>query len=1003
MKHLNRIICLLLFIINASLSAQEYSYKHYTTRDGLVQSQVMSLYQDSKGYIWVGTKGGVSRFDGISFVNFTVKDGLFNSQVLSIIEDSKGFIWFLTNHGISCYDGHEIKSYPAPISKNRSVLALYELNPGVLIFVSVNTENQLIFHQFSNGEFTFKSSLFPATYQKYTEAPIHYCLYDHVSKIFWVASQPYGLYKISESKTEKLNFEIKYLYGLTMGKDHKLYILANDSAFRFDQDRAQFLFTDKYLTRALWLKSCIADKEGNIFFDDYYSGLLMFDKKKVTIDHFNFKDISTLLIDNENNLWIGTEFGLYRQLSRSFINYTPANSGIGDLIWNISEDRHNRIWFSSFSGGLQYLEDGNFNQGQGYQKFNKFKETRYYMGGIVDHSNNILFPMSNSGGLRFDGSEFSKIFPDSINTATLFLYEDPVNFDLYAGTSTGLFRISAKYGFHNLDIQPGNGKSVMVVSIIKDKLNRFWFGGFNGVTLMQDSQKIHLPTRELPFEYGANAMLLDTRKQVWIGNADGLFTYDYKKFRQVSHEGVNSMITSLALIGDSALLIGSATGLAILDLNAYYAEDRIILKVLDNIRGFEGIEVGQNAIFRDSKGLYWIATSDRVVQFDPALYKSNDNPPLTYITGLSLLNEQMEWVKVEDSLLTADGCYFTHDQKNLRFDFIGISTTAPEGVKYSHFLVGYDKGWSESGFDRYAVYTNLPPGQYKMLVKSCNADGIWNPEPTSFAFQITPAIYQRLWFRILMILLIAVLFVFSGILISNRRKQKIRKELETEKKLAELQLLALKNQLDPHFSFNAINSIASAVLKEDKELAYKYFVKLSRLMRTIVGSSEQLICSLNEEIEFVQDYLDINKFRFRDKFDYEIIIQPGVDMNMPVPKTSIHSFSENAIKHGLFLKESVGEIKISIFSDHGDLRIAIEDNGIGREMAARISTASTGKGLEIIKGYFDYFNRYNQRKVSWLIIDLYNEQGEARGTRVEVKIPSGFSYYEHEIKHTYVK
>ena len=1003
MKQIKLYLCLLFIFINVKLYSQEFGYKHYTTQDGLVQSQVRSLFQDSKGYIWVGTKGGVSRFDGISFVNFTVKDGLFNSQVLSIIEDSKGTIWFLTNHGISGYDGHEIKSYPAPISKNRTVLALYELNPGVLIFVSVNSENQVIFHQFSNREFTFKSSLFPATNQIFPEAPVHFGVYDPATKIFWLASQPYGFYKISESKTEKLNFNIKVLHGLTVGKDHKLYIFANDSAFRIEHDSAYFLFTDKHLTRALWIKDCAADKVGNVFFDDNYGGLLLFDKEKVFKDRFNFKEISTLFTDNENNLWIGTEFGIYRQLSRSFVNYTPANSGIGDLIWNISEDKRNRMWFSSFIGGLQYLEDGYFIQGKGYQKFNEFKETRYYMGGIVDHNNNNLFPMSNSGGLRFDGNVFSKIFPDSINTATLFFFEDPENFDLYAGTSIGLYRFSSKHGFQNLNIQPGNSKSRMVVSIVKDKQNRIWLGGFNGISILDGEKRISLPTKEMLFDKGGNAMLVDTRKNVWIGNADGLHNYNYIKFSQIIHPGIHSMISSLGLIGDSALLIGSASGLAILDLKAYYDEDKVILKVLDKIRGFEGIEVGQNAIFRDSKGLYWIATADRVVQFNPALYKSNSTPPATYINGISILNNKMEWIKADDSLKSGDSYRFSNDQKNLRFDFIGISTTAPEGVRYSYYLEGYDKGWSAEVTERYAVYTNLPPGEYKLLLKSCNADGIWTPEPTTLAFRIVPALYQRIWFWILLIMLLSGMLVFSGVVLSNRRKKAQHKKLNDEKRLAQLKLLSLKNQIDPHFTFNAINSIASAVLKENKELAYKYFVKLSRLMRSILNSSENLICSLGEELEFVKDYLDINKFRFKDKFDYIISVAPDVDLSLPIPKMAIQSFSENALKHGILHKDTGGMLTISIYSNAGNLKLVVEDNGIGREMAGTISETSTGKGLIILKGYFDYFNKYNQQKINWSIIDLYNEHGKASGTRVEVNIPSGFSYDEHEIKHTYVK
>lgn len=413
---------------------------------------------------------------------------------------------------------------------------------------------------------------------------------------------------------------------------------------------------------------------------------------------------------------------------------------------------------------------------------------------------------------------------------------------------------------------------------------------------------------------------------------------------------------------------------------------------MDYNNGFMGLEVGQNAIFRDSQGFYWIATSDRVVQFDPALYKSNAVPPDTYISGISVLNDEMEWEKINISSVSKQDFRFSNKMNNLRFDFIGISTTSPEGVRFSHFLEGYDKGWSEITSERYAVYTNLPPGKYRLLLKSCNADGVWSPVPTSVAFELVPAIYQRTWFNVLMALLVAALLVFVSIVFSNRRKLRQQKKLETENRLAQLKLLSLKNQLDPHFTYNAINSIASAVLKENKELAYTYFVKLSKLMRAIVGSSEILVCSLKEEVEFVKDYLEINKFRFQEKFNYTMSVGPEVNMNISIPKMVIQSFAENALKHGLYHLKVPGNLIISIFNDNVDLKIIIEDNGIGREAAQKFKQSSTGKGLMIIKGYCDYFNKFNQRKIDWSIIDLYNEQGMACGTRVVVNIPDGYVY-----------
>ena len=996
MKYFKYIFFLLLILSNARLSAQEYSYKHYTIQDGLVQTQVWTIFQDSKGYIWAGTKGGVSRFDGISFLNFTHNDGLPNSVIISITEDSRGTIWFLTPECLSSYDGNKITAYPTThLRYYKSIFAFYENSPGKMMIVYVNAQNQVIFTQFSNNKYTDIISLFPASKLEYPLMLNFDGFYDPKDKTFWLAAQPYGLFRIRGEKSEKINFNINTLRALSLGPDKHVYLMTNDSAFRVENNSLKYLYSYKPVDEKKRLHRIVIDHQGTIYFDNNEHRLLVFSiKKDAVTEHFDFNEINSLYTDREDNLWVGSELGLYRLQTRAFVNFIPDKCGIGDLIWSISEDRNKKIWFASYNGGLQYYDGLKFVNGAGYQKFTDHRDVKYYMGSIIDHEHNILFPLCNLGGLKFNGSIFTKIFPDSLIATTLFFFENPGNFDLYAGTNNGLFRFSKKYGIENLDLQPGNGKSRNVVSIVKDKLNRYWFGGFNGISLINGNQKIHLPTKEIPFDKGGNAMLIDKFENIWIGNADGLFVYNYREFKQIKHPDIHSLITSLALSGDSALLIGTVTGFAMLNLNSYYSRNKINLRIFDKENGFQGLEVGQNAIFKDSKGYYWIATSDRVIRFDPTEYRSNLMPPLTYISNVSFLNNKMEWVRFEDTFVNSGHFHFSHNQKNLKFEFIGISTTDPERVMYSHFMKGYDHGWSEPGYERYAVYTNLPPGEYNLLLKSCNGEGVWTKEAVSMHFRIIPAIYQRTTFWLVCFLLMSGLFILLGFVISNQRKRQHQFQLENDKKMAQLKLLSVKNQMDPHFTINAINSIASIVLKGERERAYAYFVKLSQMIRMIIGSSDKLTCTLKDELGLVKGYLDINKFRFSDKFDYQIIISPGLDLNRYIPKMSIQTFTENAVKHGLLMMKGKGMLKISLTETNEDLKIEVEDNGIGREKAQQNLSISTGKGLLILQDYYDYFNRYSQVKISWEINDLHNDSGIACGTRAVVNIPGGFSASE---------
>jgi ligand-binding sensor domain-containing protein len=993
MKQLSGFFTLLVMFLNLSSIAQEYSYKHYTVQDGLVQTQVMTLFQDSKGYIWAGTKGGLSRFDGISFLNFTKKDGLPDNYSQYIAEDSKGGIWFASNEGLASFDGKKMTGFPTELFRNCfGLIALYESEPGIMTIVFTSKTKQVIFVEFSEGTYKCVFSLFS---EKELEFPEYLStgVYDAVNKVFWLASCHYGLFKIEGEKTTKIDFELKTLNTLIRGSDGNLYLMANDKVFVLQNDSLQEVFANPYSFNETVFSRFAVNKHGVIFYrNPHVNELHLFDGNEFIREKFRFNLIASLLVDRENNLWIGTEIGLYRMISRAFVNFIPEKSDVNSMIWSVVEDKKGLIWLSSLNEGLQYFDGKNFNKVQSYKKVTGDKPFCFYMGSIVDHENNILFTTTDFMGLKFDGTSFTKMSTEKTVISTLFFYEDPENYDLYAGTNIGLFRMTIGKKAEKIDIQPGNGKSRNVVSIVKDKYKRFWFGGFNGISLMKNDSVIHLPTIEIPFTKGGNAMLTDSRQNIWIGNSEGLFQYDYESFHSFDAPALGSMVTSLSLIGDSALLIGSVNGLVVLDLNAYYLNKEMKYSVFGKNEGFQGIEVGQNAIMRDSKGFYWIPTSDRVVRFDPRLINRNEISPATYISNVSLLNNQMEWININGEHYSNQELKLNHSEKNLRFEFTGISTTAPERVKYSHFLEGYDRGWSEPENNRYAVYTNLPPGNYRLLLKTGNGDEVWTSQPAVFSFQIVPAFYQRTIFWISIISLSASVLFFLGYLLSNYRKRKRQLTLESENKMAHLQLLTIKNQMDPHFVYNAINSIASAVLKEDKEVAYKFFVRLSNLIRSIMSTGDKLVRTLKEEVDFVRDYLDFQKFRHKDRFEYVINISPEVDMFRAVPKMTIQTFTENALKHGLLHLDSNGKLSISIASNNGNLEIMVEDNGIGREKAKQVSENSIGKGFMIMNGYFDYFNRNNSKKITWKIIDLTDSEGIASGTRVIVKIPDSIDF-----------
>jgi ligand-binding sensor domain-containing protein/two-component sensor histidine kinase len=971
--------------IRSSLS-QEFSYKFYGVPDGLAQSQVVNLYQDTKKFLWVATKGGVSRFDGTRFINFSRSDGYFEHSFQRIAETKNGDVWFQDEGGLTCWNGTKMVRFPTPLFNNPRILRLfYRSKNDELTIFDVQQKAKVRIVTFQNGKYTEKNFLCKGL--DLAPFPIFQTEigYDSTADRIIILSENQGLFSLKNSHLDTLSVNTGNTSSLSSGNDGMFYIWTGNEFNRINEHGLELVFKSEK-PENVWLTNAVIDRNGVVFYQDHVGKITINDHGNIYHDSFGFSLISTMLLDRDNNLWIGTESGLYRLLSRAFVNYIPEKDDINPSIWSIVEDNRGSLYFASFTYGLQRFENDSFFQVKGFEKFSKFKGSNFYMGSIRDHQGNILLTKSDIGGIKYNGSEFSRIFKDGAAICSFQFFEDPDNGDLLAGTSKGLI-IKTQKGIETLfEIKPGRSVVPYITSIQKDKMGRYWLGGFHGISLYDKGIVTPLPTRSMPFSEGGNALLKDSRGNIWIGNDKGLFLYDYNTFRKIGHPDLKTFITALALVSDTGLLIGSVNGLDWLDLKAFYA-GKVQWKHFDKSNGFQGMEVGQNGFFRDSKGYYWIPTSDRVVRFDPRQITAKKTVPQTYISAVSILSERMTWDQLADTNIWAGSLSLRHFQKNIRFSFIGINMSDPEKVLYKFRLEGYDRGWSEPDRAMNAVYTNLPPGNYSFYVKSCNEDGLWSQEQVSLDFRIVPAFYQTWWFWILCFLVGSATFTYLGFLFTTRKRKIIQEKLEQDKKMAELQLISLKNQIDPHFTFNALNAIASVVLKEDKELAYRFFMKLSALIRAILVSGDKLTRTLGEELTFVSNYLEVEKFRFRERFEYTLDFDPQLNLDAEVPKMVVQTYVENAIKHGLMHKDAPGHLWVKVVSEPTGIRIEVRDDGVGRIRAKDFAHNSTGKGLVILKGYYEYFRNYRKTDIQNQIIDLFDEQSKPIGTKVEIFIP----------------
>ncbi len=238
----------------------------------------------------------------------------------------------------------------------------------------------------------------------------------------------------------------------------------------------------------------------------------------------------------------------------------------------------------------------------------------------------------------------------------------------------------------------------------------------------------------------------------------------------------------------------------------------------------------------------------------------------------------------------------------------------------------------------------------------------------------------------------ALIFLFT-VAIRRIQKRQDQRRFDMEKKITELQLKIVRNQMDPHFTMNAINAVIDAINREEKEEARENLLHFSKMYRSLVLSADKIKRTLREELEFTENYLALERFRFNNRFSYEIEIDPLVDLSWEVPKMVIQSPVENAVKHGLLKKETGGKVVIRAFRDEGHLVLEISDNGIGRKVSSGQSEGSTGKGLQIMEQFFELYHKITGIEVSSSISDIDDPETGATGTRVttmiQLKLQSG--------------
>lgn len=984
------VVCLISFV---HLSAQQYSFINYSIENGLAQSQVQNIFQDDKGYLWLATYGGLSRYDGKSFVNYSKEDGLLDNRVNSIVESADKEIYVATLGGINKFNGKTFSSF----------LLKPELSKNQVTSLAVDKQGNLWLGTDGAGVCKFNGKTFSYFDEKNglindyvrsvcvdKDGNIWFgtrggsCFYDgkDFKKIDPAVAQPHNVSQIIKDKSQNLWF---CTYG--------------EGVFKYDF-KTFVNYTQKDGLILDWIRSATQDELGNYWFVSSH-GVSKFDGKTfLNFDKTNgliYENINTVMQDREGKVWFGTDGkGVLKFTGETFVNYTTQDGLSNDIIMAMTEDSQHNLWFCTYGNGV-------CKQNSVKNSFTNYTTDQGLNNNIVwscfaDNKNNIWFGTSD-GVCKYDGKTFIPV-EDSLPAKKVYsVYQDKKG-NMWFGTTAGVSMYDGKscknfvYGNDNID------KNTR--SILEDDQNNMWLASSTGIFKYDGKTFVNYTTENGLSDNNVVTILQDARHNLWIGTSNGITFYDGKTFSKIAiDEKYNSNNVNFMLLDSlQQLWIGTNNGIYELNTKDYQATQKTDFNHYTNFDGLKSLECNQNAAYRDHNGNLWFGTSEGVLKYS-STQKKNANEirePLTHITGVRLFLQPTDWSAFSDSLEPITGLprnlSIDYKKKYLTFDYIGINLSNPNAVRYKFMLVGFDQDWSPPTDATFATYSNLPPGKYTFKVIAGNKKNVWNTVPATFSFEITPPFWLTWWFFVLcFIFIVAILWLLYRWRVSSIKRKHHTQQLEYKSRLLVLEHQTLNASMNRHFVFNALNSIQYYINKENKTLASKYLGSFAKLIRKNLDSSFSTFVPLSEEIERLELYLELEHMRLENKFDYRIDIEGDIDIeSIEIPPMMLQPYIENSIWHGILPMQKPGTIIITVKELGDEIMFSIEDNGIGIEasMEKKRQSGKThiSRGMEITNGRINLLRKITHSDLAVKgPFDVKNERGETTGTRVEIVLP----------------
>jgi len=724
-------------------------------------------------------------------------------------------------------------------------------------------------------------------------------------------------------------------------------------------------------------------------------------RKFISLSEYDSNTAGIPYIDKHGNLWITSYEGLIKVLPKIFEVLTPPKVQGAAKRLIVIPGVANEILFSDASG-LNVLRNNKVEHLE--RPFSYPNNTSYGIdvveGSAKDNRNYTWMITRQRKILCWNGSQltdYSQLLAPRSGDYIRNLAVNPLNNMVFFCDDYGLICGNEKsFGVYT----DGDGNKFTKTTTVLFTHNGIGLVNVfsKGVYFITRQNKIMKAPPELDIVDKGNYTYFfeDREGWIWVSNAGkGLIhfridesTYQVKDLTVLTTEqGLPAnKISDLGFDLEGGIWVCCSNGLVVLKHNP---TNNKIWDVYP-IGKEQNIQLSTPTTFaKDRSGNMWVASIDQLKMIHTSELVLKKVVPKVVIEKVLLDMKETNWRNYTDSvkgyfLLPLD-LKLKHYQNTLSIEFTGISLYNADYFQYSYQLEPSEKSWSAPSSNKLISLVNLAPGKYLFKVRARGMGTGWS-EPQVFGFTIDPPFWDTWWFLFLVVVLAGAIVVS----IYRNRVKKIQQEADLQSQLRDMEMKALRAQMNPHFIYNALNSIQSLIADERKSEAINYIGTFSRLLRQVLEYSETNVITLDKELQTLNLYIQLESLRLNMDLEYNVSTDHELlPENEKIPPLILQPFIENALWHGLSRKNGRKQLSIFISQQNNYLTCSVEDNGIGRANAMAHKKKSTvesytSRGTDITIRRLIDFNRIKESPVVYH--DLLDIQGQAAGTRVIINI-----------------